>query len=143
MEYSLYISAPGKETEHAFVNVLTRGDLSSLRWIQSPLKYFTPTPTTDLCSIHYASLNFRDIMLATGKLPPDAIPGGLANQDCLLGMEFSGYNSAGKRVMGLVPAKVNTSTHELIFKKNQLRQHLKCTSYYFLESFKDGFWFKK
>jgi len=60
----------------------------------------------DMCSIHYASLNFRDIMLATGKLPPDAIPGGLANQDCLLGMEFSGYNSAKKRVMGLVPAKV-------------------------------------
>ena len=45
-------------------------------------------------------------MLATGKLPPDAIPGGLANQDCLLGMEFSGLDSAGNRVMGLVPAKV-------------------------------------
>ena len=45
-------------------------------------------------------------MLATGKLPPDAIPGGLANQDCMLGMEFSGFDSAGNRVMGLVPAKV-------------------------------------
>lgn len=100
------ISASSVDTEHAFVNVLTRGDLSSLHWIQSPLKYFSPDTTTDLCHINYASLNFRDIMLATGKLPPDAIPGGLANQDCLLGMEFSGYNSAGKRVMGLVPAKV-------------------------------------
>ena len=28
-----------EETEHAYVNVLTRGDLSSLRWIISPLKY--------------------------------------------------------------------------------------------------------
>jgi fatty acid synthase len=47
-------------------------------------------------------------MLATGRLPPDVIPGDLAQQDCILGMEFSGYNSEGKRVMGLVPAKVLT-----------------------------------
>ena len=48
-------------------------------------------------------------MLATGKLPPDAIPGDLANQECLLGMEFSGRDSDGNRVMGLVPAKVGCS----------------------------------
>ncbi len=64
-------------TDFAFVNVLTRGDLSSLRWIESPLKHFRPEDDLDrdLCSVYYASLNFRDIMLATGKLPPDAIPG--------------------------------------------------------------------
>lgn len=61
---------------HAYVNILTRGDLSSLRWIESPVKYFTPKGTTkSLCQVYYAPLNFRDIMLATGKLPPDAIPG--------------------------------------------------------------------
>ena len=64
-------------TEHAYVNVLTRGDLSSLRWIESPLRYFSPAAHSnkELCSVYYTSLNFRDIMLATGKLPPDAIPG--------------------------------------------------------------------
>jgi len=46
-------------------------------------------------------------MLATGKLPPDAIPGDLAVQDCILGMEFSGKDDlTGRRVMGLLPAKV-------------------------------------
>ncbi len=46
-------------------------------------------------------------MLATGKLPPDAIPGDLASQDCLLGMEFSGHEATTKRrVMGLLSAKV-------------------------------------
>ena len=35
-------------------------------------------------------------------------PGDLASQDCLLGMEFSGRTSVGKRVMGLLPAKVRT-----------------------------------
>ena len=66
-----------KSSDHAYVNVLTRGDLSSLKWIESPLKYFRPedNPEKDLCSVYYTSLNFRDIMLATGKLPPDAIPG--------------------------------------------------------------------
>lgn len=65
-----------EQTEYAYVNVLTRGDLSSLRWITSPLRHFVPSnPNVQLCQVHYASLNFRDIMLATGKLPPDAIPG--------------------------------------------------------------------
>ncbi|XP_069807612.1 fatty acid synthase isoform X2 [Dendropsophus ebraccatus] len=94
------------ETAYAFVNVLTRGDLSTLHWIASPLRNFNPTnPNVKLCKVYYSSLNFRDIMLATGKLPPDAIPGDIALQQCMLGMEFSGRDPAGKRVMGLLPAK--------------------------------------
>ncbi|KAM9817197.1 fatty acid synthase [Neosynchiropus ocellatus] len=95
-----------EQTEQAYVNVLTRGDLSSLRWIASPLRHFVSnSPNVQLCSVYYSSLNFRDIMLATGKLPPDAIPGDLALQQCLLGMEFSGRDHGGRRVMGLLPAK--------------------------------------
>ncbi|XP_064351418.1 fatty acid synthase [Camelus dromedarius] len=97
---------PEEQTEHAFVDVLTRGDLSSIRWVCSPLRHAQPPgPGVQLCTIYYASLNFRDIMLATGKLSPDAIPGKRAAQDCLLGMEFSGRDASGKRVMGLVSAK--------------------------------------
>ena len=93
-------------TEQAYVNVLTRGDLSSLRWIASPLRHFVASdPNVQLCRVYYSSLNFRDIMLATGKLPPDAIPGDLALQQCMLGMEFSGRDPSGQRVMGLLPAK--------------------------------------
>ena len=62
-------------TDCAFINVLTPGDLSSLHWIESPLKYFSSTDRHQLCRVNYAALNFRDVMLATGKLPPDAIPG--------------------------------------------------------------------
>uniref|UniRef100_A0A8C2UFP2 Fatty acid synthase n=1 Tax=Coturnix japonica TaxID=93934 RepID=A0A8C2UFP2_COTJA len=93
-------------TEYAYVNVLTRGDLSSLRWIVSPLRHFqTTNPNIQLCKVYYASLNFRDIMLATGKLSPDAIPGNWTLQQCMLGMEFSGRDLSGRRVMGLLPAK--------------------------------------
>ncbi|VTJ57756.1 Hypothetical predicted protein [Marmota monax] len=97
---------PEEQTRHAFVNVLTRGDLSSIRWVCSPLRHVQPSsPGMQLCTIYYASLNFRDIMLATGKLSPDAIPGKWANRDCMLGMEFSGRDACGQRVMGLVPAE--------------------------------------
>nr|XP_020670313.1 fatty acid synthase isoform X1 [Pogona vitticeps]XP_020670321.1 fatty acid synthase isoform X2 [Pogona vitticeps] len=97
---------PQELTEYAYVNVLTRGDLSSLCWITSPLRHFyTANPNIQLCKVYYASLNFRDIMLATGKLSPDAIPGNWALQQCMLGMEFSGRDPTGKRVMGLLPAK--------------------------------------
>ena len=100
-----------EETEHAYVNVLTRGDLSSLRWIASHLKYAPERHgNTELCAVYYTSLNFRDIMLATGKLPPDALPGDLANQDCILGMEFSGRSMKGDRIMGLLPAQALATT---------------------------------
>ncbi|XP_013778686.1 fatty acid synthase-like [Limulus polyphemus] len=96
------------KTEHALLNVMTRGDLSSLRWFESPLKYshdLSNERQSTLCYVYYAPLNFRDIMLATGKLPPDALPGNLAMEDCILGLEFAGRNEKGQRVMGLVPAK--------------------------------------
>ncbi|NXX48511.1 FAS synthase, partial [Tricholaema leucomelas] len=96
---------PQELTEYAYVNVLTRGDLSSLRWIASPLRHFQSTSDVQLCKVYYSSLNFRDIMLATGKLPPDAIPGNWVLQQCMLGMEFSGRDLSGRRVMGLLPAK--------------------------------------
>ncbi|XP_057571036.1 fatty acid synthase isoform X2 [Hippopotamus amphibius kiboko] len=97
---------PEEQTQHAFVNILTRGDLSSIRWVCSPLRHAQPTgPGVQLCTIYYASLNFRDIMLATGRLSTDAIPGKWTAQSCMLGMEFSGRDASGKRVMGLVPTE--------------------------------------
>uniref|UniRef100_A0A8C4WRF5 Fatty acid synthase n=1 Tax=Eptatretus burgeri TaxID=7764 RepID=A0A8C4WRF5_EPTBU len=97
-----------EQTPYAYINALTRGDLSSLCWIASPLRHTLPAHKSDLsplCMVYYASLNFRDVMLATGKLPPDAIPGDLALQHCLLGMEFSGRDEIGHRLMGLLPAR--------------------------------------
>ena len=108
---SYFISVATIPSEYASVNISTRGDLSSLKWYQSPLRDIKYIKSADksLCDIHYASLNFRDIMLATGKLSQDAIPGGQQNQDCMLGMEFSGIDESGRRVMGILPAKVNYS----------------------------------
>ena len=99
------------EVDDAYLNVVTRGDLTSLRWFDSQNKYWNELPQSmrqpnqQRCSIYYAPLNFRDIMLATGKLPPDALPGEMAIQDCIFGLEFAGRDARGSRVMGCVPAQ--------------------------------------
>ena len=46
------------------------------------------------------------VMYIIGKLPPDALPGNLATEECILGLEFSGKDEEGQMVMGLLPAKV-------------------------------------
>lgn len=49
-------------------------------------------------------------MLASGKLPPDALPGKMATEDCILGLEFSGRDANGRRVMGMVEARSLATT---------------------------------
>ena len=77
-----------RPTEHAYINTLVRGDLSSLTWVESPNRYYRPQQApTDLCRVHYGALNFRDVMLASGRLSPDAIPG--KNVCALIGLDFT------------------------------------------------------
>lgn len=94
---------------HAYVDVLRKGDLSSLSWIQSKPIRTQPSQSGQkiVCSVTYASLNFWDIMLASGKLVQEAIPNALELMaSSLLGMEFSGRDSHGNKVMGIAASKV-------------------------------------
>ncbi|XP_077551457.1 fatty acid synthase-like [Haemaphysalis longicornis] len=90
-------------TEYAYLNMRTFGDLSSLEWYESPLRHVALPSDSLLCSVYYAPLNFRDVMLATGKLPPEAPSSDEPTFVCPLGLEFSGRDSNGRRVMGGVP----------------------------------------
>ncbi|CAG2119607.1 unnamed protein product, partial [Medioppia subpectinata] len=89
------------QSEHCFLNNSNKGDLSSLKWFECQHKLWPNGRRDDqqLCKIYYSALNFRDIMLATGRLPPDALPGDMALHDCILGLEFSGRDENGNRVM--------------------------------------------
>lgn len=77
-----------KETQHAFINTLVRGDISSLTWVESPYQFwsFHPKrqPSQHLCAVYYAPLNFRDVMIATGRLSVDAIPGMTSVMSCFV-----------------------------------------------------------
>uniref|UniRef100_A0A1L8DZ80 Fatty acid synthase n=1 Tax=Nyssomyia neivai TaxID=330878 RepID=A0A1L8DZ80_9DIPT len=114
-------NVPTLQVEHAYVNALTKGDLSSLKWIEGPLGRDRPDPKdprVELCTVYYAPVNFRDVMLSSGKLAADALPGDLAQQDCILGLEFSGRDTKGNRIMAMVSAKSLATT--CVVQKNML-----------------------
>uniref|UniRef100_A0A6G1SKN2 Fatty acid synthase n=2 Tax=Aceria tosichella TaxID=561515 RepID=A0A6G1SKN2_9ACAR len=93
------------KTTEAYVNVATRGDLSSFRWYEAPYRHIEPElRQNNMISIYYSSLNFRDIMLASGRLPLDALPVSIALSDCILGLEYSGVMN-GKRVAGMISGR--------------------------------------
>lgn len=84
-----------KPSQHALLNVATRGDLASLTWFQMAKPQASDAAGRDsvLCEVYYAPLNFRDVMLATGKLPPDALPGDLATKVCIHFLLFPGVHN--------------------------------------------------
>ncbi|CAG9811694.1 unnamed protein product [Chironomus riparius] len=85
----------------AVAEIPNRGDFSSLKWLESPLKY---NNKDELVTVHYAALNFRDIMLASGRVPVTLIGDSRMDHQQILGCEFTGVTSSGRRVMGLLPA---------------------------------------
>ncbi|KAL6257977.1 hypothetical protein P5V15_011573 [Pogonomyrmex californicus] len=87
-----------KLVDHGYAIQKIRDDLSSLCWIEGPIR---PDDQKDMIHVVYSSLNFRDIMNATGKLPIDNTTRFTRFDDTLLGFEFVGIDTAGHRIMGL------------------------------------------
>ena len=112
------------ETTQAYVNVLQKGDLSSLQWfdgrnlknplIATPLKEVKQTDV----DIYYSSLNFRDVMMVTGRVAPG--PEG-ALIDCIIGGEIAGRRrDTGERVFGMslcFGIATEAKTHEPLLMK--------------------------
>ncbi|XP_035722352.1 fatty acid synthase-like [Vespa mandarinia] len=88
-----------KPCHHALITQSLRGDLSSLHWVEGPV--MKNNENTNLIHIHYASLNFKDIMLATNKIVLEAIINDRKELDYALGFEYSGINIDGQRIMGI------------------------------------------
>ncbi|KAG9509078.1 Fatty acid synthase, partial [Fragariocoptes setiger] len=101
------------KTTEAYVNVATRGDLSSFKWYEGPYKYIpAEVKKRTMYAVYYSSLNFRDIMLASGRLPLDALPVSIALSDCILGLEFSGRDLEGNRWAGMMGGRgIGTMTY--------------------------------
>lgn len=92
------------ETDHAYACVLTRGDLSSIRWTELP-----SNPAVKVIDVYYSAFNFRDVMTATGKLGIDYIQKNENAEDvclppdCVQGLEYAGRDTkTGQRYMGLI-----------------------------------------
>ncbi|XP_070505897.1 fatty acid synthase-like isoform X2 [Chironomus tepperi] len=86
------------QSSHYFANCQVKGDLSTFSWIQGSLD--VNDATLNLIDIHYSSLNFKDVMLALGKITDDRGKK-IFEQETCLGFEFSGTKRDGERVMGI------------------------------------------
>ena len=94
------------ELKNLYLKCLKPGDLSSLVWTEGDSHQRNNSKNT-LIDVNYAALNFKDIMYASGRLAVDSVKGIDPNvaQDSLLGMEFSGTDINGNRIMGVLPYK--------------------------------------
>ncbi|KAF7409679.1 hypothetical protein HZH68_004060 [Vespula germanica] len=95
--HQLLPSRQPKLSYHAIIKQLVRGDLSTIRWVEGPIT--KDYQDEGLISIHYASLNFKDVMLPTGKIEPEGCS--RKDRDCVIGFEYSGKSITGRRIMGL------------------------------------------
>ena len=86
------------QSSHYYANCLVKGDLSTFSWIQGSLD--VKDTNLDLVKIQYSSLNFKDAMLALGKIS-DIRDRKIYKQEAYLGFEFSGVKRNGERVMGI------------------------------------------
>ncbi|MBI3899302.1 MAG: SDR family NAD(P)-dependent oxidoreductase [Gammaproteobacteria bacterium] len=82
-------------SDNVTLDLQTRGDLSTLHWRQAPrwkeaVTEFEP---------YYLGVNFKAVVLATGRLPEEIFGGGLS---AAAGGEFAGMAADGRRVMGFV-----------------------------------------
>ncbi|XP_070149856.1 fatty acid synthase [Polyergus mexicanus] len=88
-----------KSVYHAFVNQTVPGDLSSLHWVEGPIR--PETKQKNLIHVVYSPINFKDVMLTTGKLTPDTTTMRTRFNEYSIGLEYAGIDTTGRRVMGL------------------------------------------
>ena len=92
-----------QESNQGFLDVESKGDLSSLKYYTWSEDTMVNPSSDTYCSIHYSALNFKDVMVASGRVPLVAYPESFRNQENgNLGMEFSGKTKNGTKIMGFV-----------------------------------------
>ncbi|KAG8183231.1 hypothetical protein JTE90_014406, partial [Oedothorax gibbosus] len=91
-----------KTVEHSYINLRKFGDLSTFEWIESSVKHVEEKSKV-IVHNYYSALNFKDVMLATGKLSISTTKENSSSRgdDSVLGFEFSGRDSSGNRVCGI------------------------------------------
>lgn len=97
---------PIKPTPHAYLEIQKRGSWETLKWHENDemvlsLKQGTISES-DLIAVSYSAINFRDTLLAGGRLPPDTYG---YTEWIGFGSEFSGITQKGERVCGAVTSK--------------------------------------
>nr|XP_003703606.1 PREDICTED: fatty acid synthase [Megachile rotundata] len=89
---------------HGYAHVRVRGDLSSVQWVQGSIELGDKS-NNNVVKVLYSALNFRDVMMASGRLMMESTVGLKPSEEYFIGFEFSGIDTHGQRVMGFVNSK--------------------------------------
>ncbi|XP_065214304.1 fatty acid synthase-like [Planococcus citri] len=96
------------EVRSAFCEAQKRGDFSSFKWLEDsmdPAMYENSTEKS-LVHVYFSSLNFRDVMLAIGKVSVTNYRDLYSRlREGHQGLEYSGKDANGRRLMGIIPTK--------------------------------------
>ena len=65
-----------------FLDIPVKGDLSSLSWVKMPP--VDPIEHHKTIHITHAGLNFRDVMIASGRIPVDTVTEEASNISCFV-----------------------------------------------------------
>jgi fatty acid synthase, animal type len=106
------------QSNHAFVHLLNRGNLSSISWVNGDLN----VDDESNIDVHYSALNFRDILVASSRISLDHIFANRKAAQYKIGLEFSGITKDGKRVAGLCESRSMSNS----VKKIMISDHLMC-----------------
>ena len=90
-----------------YLDMLIKGDLTSFRWLQAQQEDWNQIARdslkfkSEIVYIYYSALNFRDIMLASGRISIDGYSNLCQLTPNCLGIEYSGLDETGQRIMGI------------------------------------------
>nr|XP_023019448.1 fatty acid synthase-like [Leptinotarsa decemlineata] len=91
-----------KPVGNAALGISSVGDLSTLNWEERPLSSIKIFNDSELIYNFYCALNFKDVMIASGKLHITDDINIPTAPDINIGLEYSGITDSGRRVMGLL-----------------------------------------
>ncbi|KAJ3652395.1 hypothetical protein Zmor_018364 [Zophobas morio] len=93
---------PKIKCEHSYAHFKTGGGISSFEWIEGPLPEEVPMKQGQLLiSTFYSSVNFKDVLAASGRANLEILQSHSLGQNLFVGFEFSGKDSSGRRIAGM------------------------------------------
>ncbi|KAK5638955.1 hypothetical protein RI129_013250 [Pyrocoelia pectoralis] len=88
--------------QHILCNLNVVGNLSSFSWVEGPLSLEKVVESERvIVQVYSSAINFKDVVIASGRVPIDAFTKVRLQQITEQGFEYSGLDPRGRRVLGI------------------------------------------
>ncbi|XP_031331303.1 fatty acid synthase-like [Photinus pyralis] len=90
------------ESQHVFCNQNVVGVVSTLNWVEGLVTQENTKELERSVKVYASSINFLNIMLASGRVPLEAFIKDRITLATAQGIEYAGIDARGERIMGIV-----------------------------------------